>query len=100
MGLRREKRADGSLEPIEDWHSWDRQYGHFSKLSFINIILHSDHHHHPTKHFQDLSVSTSDKTSHMPYPYSTMLLISFVPPLFFHIMNNQPVFQRQQISHS
>ena len=94
-GLRRHKRMDGTYEPVEDWHSWDRSYGHMSKLSFINIILHSDHHHHPTKHYQNLQVSTHEKTPHLPFPYSIMLLISFVPPLFFHIMNKHPTFSQQ-----
>jgi len=95
-GLQREMRPDGTFEPVQEWHSWDMPEGHLSKLSYCNLVLHSDHHHSPLKHYEHLEVSKNEKTPTLPYSYAVMALMSMVPSLFFSVIHKEPVFQQEK----
>jgi alkane 1-monooxygenase len=79
-------------EPVKSKHSWDQPYGHLAKLSSCNLILHSDHHYHPLKHYEWLEASTNEETPILPFPYSVMVFLVLVPWLFFKVMHQNPVF--------
>ncbi|PWR21733.1 alkane 1-monooxygenase [Zavarzinia compransoris] len=64
-------------------HSWNSNHAVSSKILF-NLTRHSDHHAHGDKPFWDLKPYLDAPT--MPYGYIVMIMIAFVPPLWFRVM--------------
>lgn len=83
-GLLRDKRADGKYLPCQPQHSWNCNQL-VTNLTSYNLARHSDHHAHPSRHYQHLR--TFPDAPHLPYGYMTMFLIAYVPPLFRKIMD-------------
>ncbi|KAG2385534.1 hypothetical protein C9374_003349 [Naegleria lovaniensis] len=83
-GLMRRKRDDGTYEPVNETHSYDALF-RVSSYSYFNIIFHADHHFYGQREYYKLRVY--DNSPKLPYGYGTMILLSFVPPLFFSVMH-------------
>lgn len=74
-------RVPGTL--VRPDHSWNSNHAVSSKILF-NLTRHSDHHAHGDKPFWELKPYKDAPT--MPYGYVVMILIAFVPPLWFRVM--------------
>lgn len=83
-GLLRDKRPDGKYLPCEPNHSWNCNQLVTNMISY-NLARHSDHHAHPSRHYQHLR--TFSNAPHLPFGYMTMFLIAFIPPLFRRVMD-------------
>lgn len=83
-GLLRDKRPDGKFLPCRPEHSWNTN-SFITNLTSYNLARHSDHHAHPSRHYQHLRNFTDVPT--LPYGYMTMYWIAYVPPLFRHVMD-------------
>lgn len=83
-GLLREKRADGKYLPCQPQHSWNCNML-VTNLTSYNLARHSDHHAHPSRHYQHLR--TFPDAPQLPYGYGFMFLLAYVPPLFRKVMD-------------
>ncbi len=82
-GLLREK-INGRYEAINHHHSWNSSKFITNALLF-NIQRHSDHHAHASRPYMILR--HFDDSPQMPAGYAAMILLSFIPPLWFWKMN-------------
>jgi len=85
-GLRREKLDSGRWSKVTQHHSWNSNYA-LGRLMLFELTRHSDHHYKASRKYQILR--HFDDSPQMPYGYPAMMLLSFIPPLFFTIMNKQ-----------
>lgn len=85
-GLLRKKNEHGRYEKVKRIHSWnsDHQVG---QVLLFNLSRHSDHHYNGSKHYQLLK--TLPESPQMPTGYPGMMLLSFIPPLWFRVMNKK-----------
>ncbi|MDK3071862.1 alkane 1-monooxygenase [Sedimentitalea sp. JM2-8] len=84
-GLRRHRRADGSLEPAGPEHAWNAPHW-YSAAMMLNAPRHSDHHLHPGRRFPALDL---DRQSMPVWPWSmpAMARLALVPVLWRKVMN-------------
>ncbi len=83
-GLRRTKMKSGRYERVQPHHSWNSNFN-VGRIALYELTRHSDHHFKSTKKFQTLN---SHKASpNLPLGYPASILLSFIPPLWFRIMN-------------
>ncbi len=83
-GLMRERRKSGRYFPVREIHSWNSNHL-LGRILLYELTRHSDHHYRASKQYQLLDYySTSPE---LPYGYPTSILISFIPPLWFALMN-------------
>jgi alkane 1-monooxygenase len=82
-GLQR-RRVDGRYEPVREEHSWNADFA-VSNWVLFNLQLHSDHHAHMSKPFEQLR--TVPGAPQLPAGYPTMVLLALVPPLWFAVMD-------------
>jgi len=87
-GLKREKKADGSYERCQPHHSWNSNHLATNVLLY-HLQRHSDHHAYPTRSFQTLR--NFDALPRLPNGYAGMILLAYVPPLWFRVMNPKVV---------
>jgi alkane 1-monooxygenase len=87
-GLLRAKKANGSYEHCQPYHSWNADYI-ASNLLLYHLERHSDHHAHPTRRYQCLR-SFPDLPS-LPNGYFGMFLVALIPPLWYHLMDQRLV---------
>lgn len=80
------------FEAYQPHHSWDSSYKLTNWILF-NLGKHSDHHLQAHKPYPELQVL--EKSPKHPWGYSTMILVAFIPPLWFRIMN--PRLLRDQL---
>ena len=83
-GLVRQKKSDGTYEPVTVAHSWNCKFI-LSNMILLNLQRHSDHHESATKRFQvliDYPISP-----HLPAGYPALILVSFIPPLWRRIIH-------------
>lgn len=90
-GLMRIKKDDGFYEGTKAHHSWDC-YQPITNYTLINLGYHSHHHLKATLPFPELQEQTG--ALRMPYGYSSMAIMAFMPPLYFKIMN--PLISQRQ----
>jgi alkane 1-monooxygenase len=83
-GLQRRDVPGGRYEPVRPEHSWNADFPVSNWLLF-NLQLHSDHHAHVARPFEDLR--SMPQAPQLPAGYPTMLLVALVPPLWFHLMD-------------
>ncbi len=83
-GLLRDKRPDGKYLPARPEHSWNSN-SLITNITSYNLARHSDHHAHPSRHYQYLRNFTDVPT--LPYGYGTMYLLAYVPPLWRRVMD-------------
>lgn len=83
-GLQRKLKDNGLFEPVKPEHSWDSQ-NFFTNVILVNLGLHTHHHMKARLPFQDLEANPGSRQ--MPYGYSVMVALAFVPPVYFKLMN-------------
>lgn len=83
-GLVRQKMSNGLFEPVNERHSWDCDF-FLTNAFLINLGYHSHHHQKPLVPYQDLPRQLGSRQ--LPLGYSGMVLMAFLPPLYFKVMN-------------
>ncbi|MDR3417756.1 MAG: alkane 1-monooxygenase [Nevskia sp.] len=83
-GLMRQKRADGSYERCQPEHSWNSNHT-ATNIFLYHLQRHSDHHAYPTRPYQVLR--NFDDLPRLPNGYAGMILLAYVPPLWFRVMD-------------
>ena len=78
-------------ERVNPLHSWNASQL-VSNLVLFQLQRHSDHHVYAARPYQVLR--HFDEAPQLPFGYSLMILISYVPPLWFALMN--PRLERWQ----
>jgi len=87
-GLKRQKRADGSYERCQPHHSWNSNHV-VTNVLLYHLQRHSDHHANPTRSYQTLR--NFEDVPRLPSGYAAMILIAYLPPLWFRVMNPKVV---------
>ena len=96
-GLRRFKTASGRYEIVRPHHSWNSNFN-IGRITLYELTRHSDHHYKSTKKYQVLDSHKESPTLPLGYPAS--ILLSFVPPLWFMVMNPRvPQEMKTQLAH-
>ncbi len=85
-GLLREKKANGSYEHCQPYHSWNADYI-ASNLLLYQLERHSDHHAHPTRRYQCLRSFPNLPT--LPNGYFGMFLVAMIPALWYRLMDRR-----------
>jgi alkane 1-monooxygenase len=93
-GLSRKKTENGRYERVQPWHSWNSNHV-LGRLILFELSRHSDHHYKANRKYQVLR--HFDESPQLPYGYPMSMLISFVPPLWFAIMNPRVKAIEEQI---
>lgn len=83
-GLRRQKMASGRYERVQPHHSWNSNFN-IGRIVLYELTRHSDHHYKSSKKYQVLK--SYDESPTLPLGYPASILLSFVPPLWFRVMN-------------
>ncbi len=83
-GIARKLQANGRYEPCRPEHSWNSNHI-VSNWALFHLQRHSDHHAHATRRYQCLR--HFDQAPQLPTGYFGMFLLSYVPPLWFKVMN-------------
>ncbi|WP_028007264.1 alkane 1-monooxygenase [Solimonas flava] len=87
-GLKRQKRADGSYERCRPEHSWNSNHV-VTNVFLYHLQRHSDHHANPTRSYQALR--HFEEAPQLPSGYASMVVLAYLPPLWFKIMNPKVV---------
>jgi alkane 1-monooxygenase len=87
-GLLRQKLADGRYERCQPRHSWNSNHV-VTNLFLYQLQRHSDHHANPTRRYQALR--HFDDSPQLPAGYSAMLMLAYLPPLWFKVMDPRVV---------
>lgn len=87
-GLLRARREDGRYERCQPRHSWNSNHI-VTNLLLYQLQRHSDHHAHPTRSYQALR--HFDDAPQLPSGYASMILLAYVPPLWFRVMDPKVV---------
>jgi alkane 1-monooxygenase len=85
-GLIRFKTPSGRYERVRECHSWNSNHV-IGRIVLYELTRHSDHHYKSSKKYQTLDYH--DISPQMPYGYPTSMVLSFIPPLWFGIMNKR-----------
>jgi alkane 1-monooxygenase len=85
-GLRRRRLASGHYEKVSAAHSWDAPFL-WSNWFLFNLQRHADHHVRSAKPYYTLDHSPS--SPQLPGPYSAMVLLAHVPPLWRLVMDRR-----------
>ncbi len=83
-GLLRKKLPSGRYERVQEVHSWNSNHV-VGRIVLYELTRHSDHHYKSSKKYQILDYY--DSSPQMPYGYPTSMVMSFLPPLWFKVMN-------------
>ena len=78
------RQIDGRYEPVREEHSWNADFT-VSNWILFNLQLHSDHHAHMERPYEELR--TVPGAPQMPAGYPAMVLLALVPPLWFATMD-------------
>jgi alkane 1-monooxygenase len=87
-GLMRKQRENGTYESVKRMHSWNAN-NVFGRVVLFELTRHSDHHFKADRPYQLLE--SHEESPIMPTGYPGMMLLSFIPPLFFRVMNKRIV---------
>lgn len=85
-GLERQQKDGGQYERAMPWHSWNSDHV-IGRLMLFELSRHSDHHYLASRKYQVLR--HFDNAPQMPTGYPGMMILSLLPPLWFHIMNKK-----------
>lgn len=83
-GLLRLKDRNGRYERCQPRHSWNSNQV-LTNLLLYQLQRHSDHHANPTRRYQ--SLRDFEDSPQLPSGYASMLLIAYLPPLWFRMMD-------------
>ncbi|MDT8414997.1 MAG: alkane 1-monooxygenase [Flavobacteriaceae bacterium] len=85
-GLRRKQLPSGRYERVAEIHSWNSNHT-LGRIVLYELTRHSDHHYKSNKKYQLLHCHKS--SPQLPFGYPTSMVLAFVPPLWFAIMNRR-----------
>lgn len=85
-GIRRKEISPGRYERVTPLHSWNASHI-VSNFFLFQLQRHSDHHANAIKRYQVLN--HYDESPQLPAGYSTMVILSLVPALWYKIMNHR-----------
>ena len=85
-GLVRKHLGGGRYEHAKPRHSWNSSHA-LTNLLLINLQRHSDHHYKPDRRYPLLQTYDEDEAPQLPYGYPAMIVLSFLPPVWFWLMN-------------
>ena len=85
-GLRRKLSSNGNYGRVQHVHSWNSDHV-LGRLMLFELTRHSDHHWKASKKYQTLN--SLDNGPQLPTGYPGMMLLSLIPPLFFHLVHPQ-----------
>ncbi len=94
-GLLREEIQPGVYEKTKPHHSWNSNHP-LGRILLYELTRHSDHHFHAGRKYQTLR--HFDDAPQMPTGYPGMMVLSFLTPLWFRVMDKQLSKHRQQYS--
>ena len=83
-GLRRFKISSGRYERVQPHHSWNSNFN-IGRIVLYELTRHSDHHFKASKKYQILD--SHEKSPTLPMGYPASILLSLLPPLWFHVIN-------------
>lgn len=83
-GLKRRREPSGAYEPPQPHHSWNTNHL-VTNLATFHLQRHSDHHAHPSRRYQCLRHFPD--LPQLPSGYFGMFPLSYVPPLWFRVMD-------------
>lgn len=78
----------GRYERCTPQHSWNSNHV-VTNLFLYQLQRHADHHANPTRSYQALR--HFDDSPQLPAGYAAMILLAYVPPLWFRVMNPRVV---------
>lgn len=87
-GLLRRQLPDGRYERCLPEHSWNSNHM-VTNLFLYHLQRHSDHHANPTRHYQALR--HFEESPQLPSGYAAMILLAYIPPLWFAVMNKRVI---------
>lgn len=87
-GLQRQKLPSGRYENVKPNHSWNSNH-EMGRIFLYELTRHSDHHFKATRKYQVLR--HFDESPQLPFGYPTSIIISFLPPLWFKLMNKRAI---------
>ncbi|KVD77952.1 alkane 1-monooxygenase [Burkholderia sp. ABCPW 14] len=87
-GLGRKQLPTGRYERCTPQHSWNSNHV-VTNLFLYQLQRHADHHANPTRSYQALR--HFDDSPQLPAGYAAMILLAYVPPLWFRTMNPRVV---------
>ena len=91
-GLLRQRGENGRYERCLPKHSWNSNHT-VTNLLLYQLQRHSDHHAHPNRAFQALRHFTN--SPQLPSGYASMMMLAYVPPLWFRVMDPKVVAHHQ-----
>ncbi|NJN26705.1 MAG: alkane 1-monooxygenase [Cyclobacteriaceae bacterium] len=83
-GLRRKQINELQFERVMPWHSWNSSHI-LGRLMLFELSRHSDHHYLASRKYQILR--HHQHSPQLPTGYPGMMLLSFIPPLWFKIVH-------------
>ena len=83
-GLLRKKLESGRYERVQAKHSWNSNHI-LGRIVLYELTRHSDHHRIAETKFQNLK--SIEESPQLPFGYPTSILLSFIPVLWFKLMN-------------
>lgn len=83
-GLRRREIEPGLFEKVKPIHSWNSEHI-LGRIMLYELTRHSDHHYKANRKYQVLRYF--QESPELPLGYPASMVISFIPPLWFFIMN-------------
>ncbi len=87
-GLQRLDLPNGRLEPVAPHHSWNAPKG-FTHYLMMAAPSHSEHHMHPTRHYDQLDPTAEVPT--LPYSVPIMAMLATIPPIWHRVMDRRAV---------
>lgn len=87
-GLQRLELPSGRLEPVGPHHSWNAPRA-FTSYLILNAPLHSEHHMHPDRSYDELDPDA--QVPMLPRSIPVMAMIALVPPLWHRLMDRRAV---------
>jgi alkane 1-monooxygenase len=85
-GLLRQRDANGRYETPQPHHSWNTNHL-VTNLAMFHLQRHSDHHAYPSRRYQ--SLRHFEDLPQLPSGYFGMFPLSYMPPLWFKVMDSR-----------
>jgi alkane 1-monooxygenase len=85
-GLVRKETSPGNYERVLPKHSWNAEQI-LGRIILFELTRHSDHHYLASRKYQVLRFM--QESPQLPAGYPAMMLLSTIPPLWFHVMNRR-----------
>lgn len=86
--------VEGGYGPILAVHSWNSN-NPMSRYILFELSRHSDHHTNARRRYQALR--SLDVSPQLPSGYPTMMMLAWLPPLWFRVMHRHMEAERQRL---